>query len=788
MDAGLPISILPPGVERRLLPAAALLWLERAWRDHLRWPAIAWAGYTVLALFGTWETVAGGFRVGLLFLLALGTLASVGLAIVRTPIPRRGAILRRIEQASRLRRGSLALLDDRPIDLSDPVAAQLWARARTAAAPKRLRLGRLRLGLIDSDRYALLPILLLAAVLGLMLAGGEARQRLGAAFSPYAVSLAGVRITATIEAPAYAMRPAQTVLLTPGRTTRLVALKGSKLALRVDGPAGEWRLLGPNLERTMPDERVAVRLDRGGRYTVERGWRLVARLNVELAADGVPLVRFDGKPAVTATSALRIAYRLEDDHGAAALMLELARGNERRRMTLEPTARPGAGVAFADLTPDPWAGEDVTLRLLARDGAGQIGHSPELRVILPERQFNHPVARTIIAARKQLLRAPERREPIAQRLTELAADPESFGHDFAVFSGLRAATWRLAYAHEDPKALSTARLLWDIAVDLDDNGATRAMDELRRVMDELAKKMGRGDDQEMARLADQLTGAMADYLRRQLESMMQAGLSPEDVADMAQGQAVDLSFLDQMLQDLRDRMAAGDQAGAMAALANLRQLMESIRFGGPSQGGSAEAARAARQAAQAADALRDIEARQRDLQAETIAEGVRRSIEGREGPMEGQAATQGQLERGARALRQQLEAAGLQSPQALGEANRAMTQAEQALRDGRQSEAMAAQGRAIEALKQAGQALEEQARAMAQAAGGMGRYQPGAAGSGLDPLGRPGAGFGQGAVKLPDVDQLRRVEAIRRLLEERAADPGRSAEERAYYLRLLKRF
>jgi hypothetical protein len=35
---------------------------------------------------------------------------------------------------------------------------------------------------------------------------------------------------------------------------------------------------------------------------------------------------------------------------------------------------------------------------------------------------------------------------------------------------------------------------------------------------------------------------------------------------------------------------------------------------------------------------------------------------------------------------------------------------------------------------------------------------------------------------------MRRVQQIRQLLEERAADPRRSEDERAYYLRLLKRF
>ena len=110
-----------------------------------------------------------------------------------------------------------------------------------------------------------------------------------------------------------------------------------------------------------------------------------------------------------------------------------------------------------------------------------------------------------------------------------------------------------------------------------------------------------------------------------------------------------------------------------------------------------------------------------------------------------------------------------------------------ALAEGEAGEAGQRQGEALEALASAAAELERQAQqAQQQAAGGM--MQPGQSGSGVDPLGRPGRGFGQGSVDLPDEQRLRRVQEIRALLEERARDQSRSQEERSYYLRLLKRF
>lgn len=790
MDVGLPLSTLPRAAERRLLPAAAILWLERAWAGSLRWPALAWAGFALLALLGAWEQVGSGFRVGLLFLLALGTLVALGHAIVTTPVTERAAILRRLEQASRLRRGSLALLDERPVDLSDPVAARLWARARDEAQPRRLRLGIPRLVLLPEDRKGLAPlVLLLAFALAFAVAGTSWRDRLSNAFSPFQTSLAGTRIILTVTPPAYVGRPAEVLQMEAGRTLPLTALAGSRLDLRVEGPAGDWELETPDhMALPLANGRTSFALKHPGSFILHYGWRQAARLDVKLAADGAPVVGFAGAPSVTATGALRIGYRLEDDHGSSALMLELRLGGETRRIMLDPAVRPGTGASFVDLTPDPFAGEAVQMRLLARDGAGQVGHSQVKRLVLPERQFNHPVAREIIAARKQLLRSPAQRDAVAERLTQIASRPERFDEDLAVFAGLRAANWRLAYDRSDPMARSVARLLWDIAVDLDDRGASRAMEDLRRKMDELARRMGSANDEELARLADQLNAAMAEYLRRQLESMLQAGMTPEMAADAAANQMVDLSFLDQMLSDLRDRLAAGDMAGAQAALQNLRQLMENIRFTG-SGSGDPEAARRAQQAAAAAEGLRDLEARERDLQGQTIAEGVRRAIGGERGSTEQLAGEQGKLERQAAAVEEQMQGAGMQTPGALGEAKQAMAEARQALASGDTAQAAVAQGRAVEALGRAAQEASSQAQAMAQAAGGMpGQIMPGAAGSGIDPLGRPGSGFGQGLVKLPDGSQAKRVAAIRRLLEERASDPNRSAEERAYYLRLLKRF
>ena len=785
MDAGLSPPRLPASAHRLLLPAAALLWIERAWPHHLKWIAVGWTLWTALALMGIGTAIPGELRVALLFAIGLASFGALVLAFRDIALPTRPEALRRVERASGIRLGHLSLLDERAVDLSDPVALRLWLRAQTDAAPKRLSLGLPHLRLDDAERYGLLPLLAIGLLFGALLAKVEWRERLAEGFSPYAVSFADLRITATVEPPAYAGRPAQTRLLVAGDAT-VTALKGSRLTLRLDGPAGEWRLLRPG-GTALPFRagRVAVELDAEGRYDIRSGARQAARIDVGFAADAVPTIAFDGTPQAAPTGALRIAWRTRDDHGAVAVTLELRRGGAVRRVALDGAARSGTGAAFADLTAEAFAGEIVALRLLARDGGGQTGHSATMMLRLPERRFTHPIAREIIAVRKALMRNPEGREPAGRKLTEIAARPDRYGDDLAVFAGLRSAAMRLAYDTDDVRAVSVVRLLWEIAVDLEDRGASRAMDDMRQAMDELARRMGSASDTEMAAMLDRLTAGMGDYLRRQIEAMAAQG---ETGAAEAGGQAsaLDLSFLDSMLGDLRDRLAAGDQAGAAEALANLRRLMESLQFGSGA-GDPAMAARA-QAAARAAQAARELEARERDLQAHTIAESVRRAVAGRSGPMGAQAGVQRDIEEAAQALGREAAAAGLRAPPGLARAADAMRESREALAEGRPGDALQAQARALAALGEAAQAMEGQAQAMSRAAGGAMMARPGAPGSGVDPLGRPGSGFGQGIVKLPDEQRLRRVQAIRRLLEERASDPERSDAERAYYLRLLKRF
>ncbi|MBB4631732.1 DUF4175 family protein [Sphingosinicella soli] len=782
MNAPAPQQAFLAAMRAPLALAGIALAIERALPRELGLLLTLWLLWIAAALLGLAQALPGTLRVALLALLIVGSAALVVRAAWRIGIPALPARRARLERGGGLSRGALSLVIDAPVSDPDAFGAALWGRALADARKLRPRVGALEWQPAPETRYGLWPLIGTALFLGLLIAKTDAPARLSAAFSPWPTTLEGVRIAVTLEPPAYVGTPPRRIDLKGGSAAALDGLAASRVSIRVEGLEG-WHVTGPGVEAAASGGRVSFPLERAGEYRVQQGARRIAALDLSLAADLRPAIHFSGEPAVTPTGALRLGYRLRDDHGVSALSLRLRRGKETRDVDLEMRVPPGRGSVFADLTPHVFAGSPVELMLVATDGAGQEGVSPPIRITLPQRRFANQFAQAIVAVRADLL-AGAKRSATARRLAALAADHPAFEGDLGVFAGLRAATWRLVHDRRKDARESIAGLLWDIATDLEDGGATQAMDAMRRAMEDLARGIGTENDQSLAAMADQLEAAMNDYLSRQIMAALAEGGAPPPPSAGGAGASVDLGFLDQMFSDLRDRLAAGDKAGAAEALANLRQLMETIRFGSAAPDSEAQARAAA--AAEAAEALRAIEARQGALRDATIADMIESSF-GSDSGLRENAPPQRALGADTQALVKQFGAAGMPAPQPLGAAGKAMGEAAGALGAGDAGGAIRAQTRALDLLRQAANAAEAAAQQMAQAAG-AGAMQPGAAGSGLDPLGRPGTGFGQGAVKLPDQADVRRIQQIRKILEDRASDPSRSEEERGYYLRLLKRF
>jgi Domain of unknown function (DUF4175) len=725
------------------------LWLERLW-PVIALPLIALALFLGLASIGLWQASGGLVRVGVLIALA----GWIGWRLYRRPVPWPGRLAAMVRQdvAARLVPGQIASLLDGPASLGSPAAQRLWERHISTATRQldQMRPFAPRLALFAHDRFGLLPLAALLLTIGILSSDGAWRDRLGTALSPDWRSFADVQIGAAIDPPAYVQAAPQGVALAIDGSRTVSAMQGSVLRLTVQGMNRRPRLVHDQLADAhfLPGGEgrwtAMLRLERDDRIRIRTWARTLSALEIALTPDLPPQVQFTAAPAISANQALDLRYRLSDDHGVASLALAYGRKDRWRAVMLpEPQQQPGIteGQSFRDLTEDAWAGEIVTLQLVAKDAGGNLAFSQTQQLRLPERVFSQPLAREIISLRKQLLRGGLSSMMGGLALEQLSASPERFGHDLTVFLGLRAAMHRLTLNPTLAGRASSAAMLWQIALDLDGQQAAAGLEDVRAAFEALQQGMGKPGD--MRQLADQLERALSDFLASQMRNA--AALPPAGAADDVE--TLDAAVLDQLFAALRERLAAGDMAGAAQIASALLGLMENLRVTAPAD---AQAMRAAQ------DRVRQLTAL-RDQQQALISRGG------------GSANDQRAL--GAAAGRLQQNAA-----------RDAMMAAASALSQGKPGAPF--QQQALKALETALEAARAQLSAMARAGGNQPMPK------GVDPLGRLGPGALDGRVRsvLPDASAAARSRAIRRLLEERAADPARPQAERDYLLRLLERF
>ncbi|MFC0387986.1 DUF4175 domain-containing protein [Muricoccus vinaceus] len=520
---------------------AALLW-ESLWPRL--WPVLGVVGvFLVLALSGVFLML---HPLPHLVLLAVLTAALIlaGLRAARGfAVPDEPAADRRLERASGLPHRPLATLHDRPAG-GDATAQALWRahQAREAARIRALRAGPPRPGLPARDPRALRIGLAVALLAALVAAGPEAPERLRRALwpatPPPAPGLAA-RLEAWVTPPSYTgaapvfLDPAGGSATVPAGSRLRVALSGGQGApelLRDGAPAADFQALGPG------SHSAELLLEAGGRLLVRQGGRDAAAWSIAVQADASPRIVFSEPPSQAARGlATRIPWRAEDDWGVASASAEirLAARPDAAPLLIDLPVPPGQakaprGVAQPDLSSHPWAGLPVRATLLARDGAGQEGRSEEAGLTLPERVFNHPVARGLILLRKGLSLDPGQRGPAVEGLDRLAAEPDAFENDTATALALRSARARLE-GDTRPEAVPEAQqTMWDTALALEEGRADRTSRALAETRERLREALRERQQQERERAEARQSEAEQREAEQRQQDQAQQDRAPQD--------------------------------------------------------------------------------------------------------------------------------------------------------------------------------------------------------------------------------------------------------------------
>ncbi|HEX2479931.1 MAG TPA: DUF4175 family protein, partial [Geminicoccaceae bacterium] len=709
---------------------------------------------------------------------------------------------RRLEQVNRLPHQPLRSLGDRLSGGADDGATRLlWRRhlERLRQAVRGLRVGPPRSDLPRRDPWALRAAVVLLLLVALVQAGGMAPERLGQAFEldrddrSARLPVEGV---VWITPPTYTGRPplrlenaapaAQAIPQTPLAVSvpagsevlaQLHHFRGSidRFALTLDEARHPFKAIGED------SAEATFTIERSGQLTIAGPGEALDSWAIEAIPDEAPEIAFAEPPAATHRGVLRSHFQASDDYGVTSIALLLARpgeGEEPERLEL---MRPAGGTtelddaSFLDLTPHPWAGLPVIVRLEALDALDQRGLSEPQELVLPAREFQHPVARELIEQRQQLAVTPEERAPVAQALDEIARAPHRYQHDDAVYLALNSAVMRLLHdprlredagrrgdegqlpdadeeaqqsrrgvgldpgehaaqerqaehAQRSEQALERERhaaldelleLLWDTALHLEDGRLSLAERELRELQEALRQALEEGaSDEELERLMSELERALDEFLQAMMQQAQQmADQMPQTPLDPNAIQ-IERQDLQQMLDAIREMVRTGAREAAQQMLAQLQQLLENLQM---AQNGQMQ------QGQQMMSQLQQMIQRQQELLDQTF--GMSRQ-QGQQGQQPGQRGEQGQP-----GQQGQGQMGGMQPGQQPGQMSRGMQPGGQMGQLAAEQEALRrALGELMAAIGEAGaqipRALGEAELAMRAARDAL---QQGQAGQALDP-------------------------------------------------------
>jgi uncharacterized protein (TIGR02302 family) len=805
------------------LSRIALAW-ERIWPALM--PALAVIGvYLVISLFQPWQIMPGWLH----GLILVGFLVALCWALWHGRegfgFPDEDAAIRRLERDSEVDHRPLTTMLDTPASLGPAAAARLLWQAHLRRVARLL--GRLRVSwpapaLAARDPHAIGAAIILFLVIGVAGSGDEAWSRVTSGFEPNfarAEEAPQGLITAWVEQPDYtglppvfltdvtgAAGPTDAAAGDPAEardveTVSVVA--GSVLMARVHGGEGAPVLQVGEEESPFDvadasNFTIELAIESDVAFAVRQGARDLGNWSLAVIHDQVPEISLGENPEQTQHAVLRLSYAARDDFGLGAVAARFGRPGEDD--DAEPIALdlslPGIAPleaessSYHDLTPHPWAGLPVVLTMTATDTAGQVSVPIEFPMVLPQREFRHPVAVKIIKQRQRLALDNSLIAPVRKALADLMRDPEAMEHRHIPYLGLRSAYARLSLFESQEGLQTVIDLLWDVALSLEDGELSIAEAKLREAQEALQNALeNNASQEELADLIGNLQSAMDEYL----ELMEQDEENKAELEDSGSQWSEDQE-MSQTRNDLKSMLNTAEQLAMSGArdqakkmLNQMQEMLENMKARPspqPNQQGGAPMMQD----------LEEIMSDQDELLDDTFEQAQSRDqAEPLEEPADDMSASdrQEEIRRKLGEVMRKIGERGEQIPDAMGRAERLMSESRDDLSQGRPDRAVEPQAEALQQLQQGAEDMMNQmSQEMTGDRRGQGR-QSRTADDQRDPLGRMPPGQGKdpsGFVGVPSETDVQRSREILQELYKRAGQRERPEAERDYIDRLLRWF
>jgi hypothetical protein len=835
------------------------------------------------AFFGTFASVIT------LLTFLIGIAYFIRTDITRFSLPRPIDIDQRLEARSTLGRGHIALVEDQLANPAIISTRLLWHKAQREGIflLKKLRIPWLRTHLSRKDPYALRFIALLIFASGLFVAGNNWKERIINGLIPITPSFFSFpqdhSIDLWIIPPDYTQMPEMHLSGTGRYNGKLGIPEGSTYRIRMRSQLKGF--IKPHLHIGISKSALTYMEDGlyGKEGTIQPGssMRITqaflprATWPYSYLIDTPPQIRSDIKEdnktedkkqdkqkentlpyEILDDAQVRFPLVVKDDYGVKELHMTMhlddiikdaplgEQVHEVRLVMSQPNTEFKIAPIY-DLSWHSWAGLPVTFEFTATDHKGQSTTLNKISLVLPERTFKHPLAKSLVNARKALAwNYKSSLNKIAFNIERHLDSPDLFQNNPVIFLALRSASSRLFHNDNKPKLQrikavhEVINLLWETALVIEEGDVIIALRELRNAQRALENAMRDPDanEKEIQAIMEELREKMINYfteIHREMQKRIANGenipfMSPDDF-----GSLITPDTLATLMAQIEEALRNGNEQQAQELMSQLQRMMEMIN---PSKDAALprdmqmmrEGISELQKLIERQESLIEQTEKQADLQYSLepqissstnitprdlpaieqmlkdfsmdsippTPEAVQSEEEQSENEDEQQVDTsKNKVEQDA--LRYILGKLMMDAAEKMDNIPEKMGMAEQEMRGSAEklgkndpASSLPHQNTAVQHLKDAQEGLSKQFRQRMQQMIGIGLS---GSGQQLDPLGRPYDDGQNGqdpnqAVKIPDEAQQKRVDDIIRKLRERSGDRSRSREELEYYQRLLRQF
>jgi len=771
--------------------------------------------------------------------------------------PQRREVDRRLEETSKLDHRPLTAIEDKLANPEEHGARTLWSRgkSRALATVYKLRTPRPRPIMATQDPMALRVLAVLIVIIGAIVAGPAWKERIHLGLNPLYGSMekkVDKSITIWVTPPEYTAQ-GQIILQGRGKHKETLSIPDESVikAQVTRGIGHPYVVIG---EQEMPMKRsdaknwsyeftMSPEYATGEAIEIRQMGLRRASAPFKYIPDNPPTIVLIEEPKPAEKGQVQLSLKVKDDYSVDDLIVHMrlddavkeqqrplgADWEDKRAVVSAPNTDMDLKPVY-DLAWHPWAGLPVVFDITAVDHKKQTAALPPIHVTLPERTFQHPTARKLIALRKELILTPDTSATdVAQQLFDIMVAPGNYNGHPVVFLSLKTMSSRLVYDPSIKSIREVVAQLWDTAIQIEDGNMAIAARDMRNAQRNLEQTLSNpnASQEEINRALDEFREAMANYFQemiREMQKQMAEGEILTVPPEMLKG-VLNPQDLQNFLDELTAQALSGNKDAARVLLSKLQQMMDSMN---PSTG-RMEMPKDMKFKMSAIGELQKLIEKQEQLLAQTKsqAEGMgseeRPQSYGDALPIDeetlknlfgddmvpppapkvpavpttpGIDTSKNKDEQ--EALRFVLGKLMTDADEQLGEIPDNMGKAElemrgssQQLGDNRPDVAVPHQEESIKHLKQSMDQMSEQ---LAQQLKQMMAMSMGSSGGRLDPLGRPmdeddgSSMFPSGRVKIPDESERKKVREILDSIRRRSGELQRPEYELEYYRRLMQQF